>query len=113
MANPIKGEVVFEASGQTYTVVYSIDAICTLETMLDKPLRQIAQQIDQGRITAQRAALWAGLHERHPKVTLREAGELIPLIKGRNVGQVFAEAVKLAFASDDAEDGGASETDPR
>lgn len=108
-SNPHKGEVSFElVSGETYTLQFTIDAICTLEELLDKSSMDIFTLLARGRIGVLRAAMWAGLQTQHPKVTVREAGELIPHIKGdQKALQLVTRAMNLAFG--EAEPGEAAE----
>ena len=109
-ANPVKGEVSFElVSGEAYTLQFTIDAICTLEELLDKSSMEIFTLLARGRIGVLRAAMWAGLQARHPKITLREAGEIIPHIKGEPKAlQLVTRAMNLAFGEAD-QDGEAAE----
>lgn len=102
-ANPETGVVSFEASGETYRLQFTIDAICTLEDLLDKSVADIGVQMARGRIGTIRAALWAGLREHHPKVTLREAGDLLtdPGLKGGRSVEFIGQALKLAFGEDE------------
>lgn len=103
MVNPVKGEVAFTVEGgATYTVQFTIDAICTLENLLDKSIGQIAGQIATGRIGTIRAALWAGLRQHHPKLTIFEAGELMPVIEGRKAVEIVGEALEKAFGKSEA-----------
>jgi hypothetical protein len=110
-ANPHKGEVSFElVSGEAFTLQFTIDAVCTLEELLDKSSMEIFGLLARGRIGVMRAAMWAGLQAHHPKITLREAGEMIPLIKGdqkalqlvtRGLNLAFGEADQTGEAADD------------
>ncbi|MCR5874363.1 hypothetical protein LRS10_09425 [Phenylobacterium sp. J426] len=107
-ANPETGVVSFEASGEAYRLQFSIDAICTLEDLLDKSVAEIGVQMARGRIGAIRASLWAGLREHHPKLPLKDAGELLkdPALKGGKATEYIGQALKLAFGDGD---GGASD----
>jgi hypothetical protein len=98
-ANPETGVVSFEASGEAYRLQFSIDAICTLEDLLDKSVADIGVQMARGRIGTIRAALWAGLREHHPKVTLKDAGELLtePALKAGKAAELIGQALMLAF----------------
>ena len=111
-SNPHKGEVSFElVSGETYTLQFTIDAVCTLEELLDKSTMEIFTQLARGRIGTLRACMWAGLQAHHPKISVREAGEMIPHIKskdGENALQLVTRAMNLAFGEAD-QDGEAAE----
>ena len=109
-SNPVKGEVSFElVSGEAYALQFTIDAICTLEELLDKSSMEIFTLLARGRIGVLRAAMWTGLQAHHPKVTVREAGELIPQIRGEQKAlQLVTRAMNLAFGEVDG-DGEAAE----
>ena len=117
-ANPHKGEVSFElVSGETYTLQFTVDAICTLEDLLDKSSMEIFTLLARGRIGTLRAALWAGLQAHHPKISVRDAGEMIPQIRAngdRKALQLVTQAMNLAFgeADEGAEAAGDGKADP-
>lgn len=80
MANPHKGEVAFEADGATYTLCFSIDALCSLEEATGKGIIAISNELsdaDRLSLSMIRNVLWAGLQAHHPKIDLKKAGELI------------------------------------
>jgi hypothetical protein len=86
-ANPMKGEVSFEASGETYTLQFSIDALCVLEEKLDMSVGKMAAKLaDDPRLSFLRTVFWGGLQANHPKVTVKEAGDLIGLREDRPGG---------------------------
>lgn len=107
MANPVKGETTFEARGKKYTLVYSANAYASLEEELNcgifeiydrlnswspprdakgKPKHETAEQTAARmagvRIGFARAVFWAGLLDRHPEITIREAGDLMSEVGG-------------------------------
>lgn len=100
MANPHKGEVAFEADGKTYTLRYSIDALCELEAAVGKGFPVIASEFsdpDKMSIRLARAILWAGLLEHH-KMTQREAGEVMAGAGGLlKVNPIIDRAIAAAF----------------
>ncbi|MEY9580957.1 hypothetical protein ABIE88_008533 [Bradyrhizobium diazoefficiens] len=101
MANPHKGEVELVAGEATYTLQYSIDALCSMEAALDKNFTAIAAEMSNpARISVSmvRQLLYSGLQERHPELTLKEAGELIPAAGGMlKVMTKVTEAIRAAF----------------
>ncbi len=108
MANPHKGEVSFEVNDKTYMLKFSIDALASLECEFGKlegkgkvPARQIFQELsdpERMSISGVRLALWAGLQEHHPRMTIKAAGELIVPAGGTNkIIGLIADAVVLAF----------------
>ncbi|MCK1541448.1 hypothetical protein IVB12_05505 [Bradyrhizobium sp. 179] len=101
MANPHKGEVEIVADDRTYTLQYSIDALCSMEAALGKNFTAIAAEMSSpSRISVSmvRQLLYSGLQERHPELTLKEAGELIPAAGGMlKVMTKVTEAISVAF----------------
>lgn len=109
MANRVRGEVAFEASGKTWTLRYSTNSLCELEDALGLPVNKIIaglQDRDNVRIKTIRAVVWAGLRDRHAEITLAEAGELIsdaglgPMTT--KVGEAFAAAFPETESGEDA-----------
>jgi hypothetical protein len=108
MANPHKGDIELQAGEQTYTLRYSVDAICELEDRLDKSFPVIAMEMTdpvKRRLSVVREVLRAGLREHHPDISLKEAGELLvaaggaPLVLAK-IDQAFMAAFPQAEASD-------------
>lgn len=99
--NPHKGEVELKAEDASYTLQFSIDAICMMEESLGKGFPAIVDDLsDVSRmsITTIRHVLHAGLREHHPEITLKQAGELIVSAGGavEVLGKV-SEAIGKAF----------------
>ena len=103
MGNPIKGTVSVEADGQTYTLSYSVNALCELEDATGKDLTDIAQHFAElargGKIPMRmtRALVWAGLRDHHPEITQEDAGRIMTVV---GVGGIMAAALRafvLAF----------------
>ncbi|MFN9438464.1 MAG: GTA-gp10 family protein [Brevundimonas sp.] len=94
MANPIRGEVGVKVGEETYTLVFTINAIVELEERLGKPISEIAGGMGSNvSFSLLRTLFWAGLQDRHGLSEV-EAGNLM-----QEIG--FAEASKLvtqAFA---------------
>lgn len=72
MANPHRGQVPLVAGEATYTLSMSINAMCTLEAHLGRPMGAImadmlAMHGDPSRmsLTLLRAVLWAALRDHH------------------------------------------------
>ena len=108
MANPHKGEVEIKAGEATYTLRFSIDAICSLEAATGKPFTACAVEMTDAKtasMTLVRLLLHAGLKENHPQISLKESGEIIPAAGGMLVvtEKVF-EAFALAFPAPEASD---------
>jgi len=106
MGNPHKGEVDLRAGDKDYVLRFSIDAICTLEASTGKPFAVSAAEMANQKtasMTLTRMLLHAALHENHPELTLKEAGELIPHAGGMGeVNVKVFEAFALAFPQPEA-----------
>lgn len=104
MANPHKGEVALDIDGETYTISLSLNAMCELEDMFERPLLAVLSEMEamqhdpkQLRVTVLRQLTWGALQDHHPDIDLKQAG----LLAGRAglprmLGAVM-EAVRLAF----------------
>lgn len=98
MADNLKGEVHFDAVGQKWTLVYSIDSIIALEEQLDLSVTEIAVALgSKPRLRFLRSVFWAGLLERHPDVTEAEVGKLFIDLGLAAVGDLMGEAFHAAF----------------
>jgi hypothetical protein len=77
-ANPIKGEVAFEADGQAYILVMDFNALCILEDSLDLGVQEIVARLEtQVRGGFLRSLVWAGLQEHQPGITEKAAGQIV------------------------------------
>lgn len=99
MANPHRGEVAFEVGSTVYTLVFSTNAICELENLLDRGLNVIVMSMD--RLATVRALLWAGLRARHSGVSLEQAGEIIDLCGMAAATEAIGRALSAAFPAAD------------
>lgn len=105
MSNPHRGDVAFEAGGKAYTLRYSANAICELETAFDKGFIAIATDMAAWeknprlmRLGAIRTLFWAGLQDHHPDIDQKVAGELVLELGGiEKAADLIMEALKLAF----------------
>ena len=105
MANPHKGELTFEADGTTYTLHYTHDALVELEDQLDRGIISIVSELERWtkdpelvRLSMVRAIFWAGLHDHHPEIDIKAAGELITKAGGLMVVLAMAgEGLGRAF----------------
>ena len=126
MANPQRGEVSFESGGKTYILRYSANALCALESELDRGILDIAAEMqswgpplgadgkpldetaDQAaararrmRLSLVRALFWAGLIDDAPHLSLAQAGDLITAIGGLQAALVLVvDAFAKAFPDD-------------
>jgi len=109
MANRQKGEVAFEVEGASYTLRFTIDAICALEDRLDQGLGEIAMRaLTSKRVGFMRGLMWAGLRQHHPDVDMVAAGELIAGLGMAQAGELLGEALSAAFPDREAAGEGAT-----
>jgi hypothetical protein len=93
-----KGEVSVEADGKTYTLVFSINALCELEDKLGASVSDIAALSTNGkRFGTIRTVFWAGLQEHHPDLTLKDAGRIITAMGIPAADAAVGEAFSLTF----------------
>jgi len=100
MSNPTRGSVTFEADGKTYTLHYSTNALCELESLAGESVMRIAAQMadsDGVRLGMVRNLIWAGLRDHHPEVTVEDAGRIMDALGLDKAGSLVAEAFILAF----------------
>ena len=99
-ANRLKGEVAFEAEGESYTLLLDFNALCDLEDSLPGLMDGTAEIKSPKAI---RRVFHAGLAAHHPQIDERGAGSLIHAVGFAEAG----ELVRLAFeASFPGADGG-------
>lgn len=96
--NSPNGKVSFELnSGEAFTLQFDVDAVCLLEDLLDKSVFEVSALMSRGRITAIRAALWAGLQHHHSGLSLKRVGEMMPRIKDTTAFEVVSAALRAAY----------------
>jgi hypothetical protein len=104
MAGNVKGEVRFEAEGASYTLVFTIDALCALEDRVNKSVEQIGAEMGKSpRLSLLRALFHAGLREYQPSISEKKAGEIMQGIGLDKAGALIGEAFTAAFANPEAE----------
>lgn len=89
MSNALKGEVEFEAGGETYKLVLDFNALCELEGAL-------TPGDDRNGPRASRATLWAALQRHHENLSLNDAGDLVAALTLPRVRELIGEAYKAA-----------------
>lgn len=101
MSNPLKGDLAFDVDDATYTLRFSIDALCKLEEAAGKTYPVISAEMgDAATLSVRmlRLMLWAGLQEHHKDISLIEVGDLIPKIGDMlAVTKLISKAIGLAF----------------
>ena len=100
MANPNRGGVSVRVGDDEWTFSFSINALCELEDLLDKPVAQIVATLsdpDNMRISNVRAMVWAALLDHHEDITLVEAGDVATKVGTSVCLEKIGKAVDLAF----------------
>jgi hypothetical protein len=106
MANKLKGEVGFEAGGEIYTLVYSLNALCELEEKLGGSVASIEAIAKSGkRFETVRTVFWAGLIEYHPDMKPRDAARLVSMIGFEKADELIGQAFSAAFPEAKLQDG--------
>ena len=100
MANPNRGGVAVRAGDDEWVFSFSINALCELEDLLDKPVAQIVVTLgdpDNMRISNVRAMVWAALLDHHDGISLKEAGDVASKVGTMDCLEKVGKALELAF----------------
>jgi hypothetical protein len=98
MTNPVKGEVTFEARGQTFTYKLGTNAQIMIETKVGMSIAQFfAERSETFSAADVRTIFHAGLYRQH-KMTEEDVGDLIDELGAERVAQIFVEAAAAAFS---------------
>lgn len=106
---PEHSVVRFEADGASWSLNFSVNALCRLEAEVGQEELEALLRGEATGVTEVRAAFWAGLRDFHPTLTLDDAGALVTHIGLELAGELTAQALVMAFPP--AGEGGAA--DPR
>lgn len=97
MANPYRGEVNLQAGDKTYTLVYTINALCDVEEA--NPGVNILS--DFSKISNIRLMALAGLKKYHPEITKANVGDLLQEVGLEEAKIAISEAIARAFPPKD------------
>ncbi len=100
MANPNRGGVAVRVGDDEWVFSFSINALCELEDLLDKPVAQIVVALgdpDNMRISNVRAMVWAALLDHHDGISLKEAGDVASKVGTMDCLEKVGKALELAF----------------
>lgn len=111
MSNIQKGELAFTAGGTSYTLHFSVNALCVLEGATRMNASAIAAMLSdpaQVGMTTIRTLFRCGLSDRHPELGDIEVGRIMTEIGTTEAMRLVGEAFGLAFpaAEDGEEDAG-------
>ncbi len=105
MANPLRGSVPLQVGDRSYTLSFSINALCELETELDQSVASIIKTIQTPealRLSTVRSLVWAGLQDHHAGLSLVEVGQIITEAGLQPTIAKVGEAFRLAFPQAEA-----------
>ena len=100
MSNPHKGEIEFTVGGKTYTLYFSINAMCELEDALGGNVVELATLMaDSSKVSIKnvRTVFWAGLRDHHEAMSITDAGRLMSEMGVAQAMELVAKAFTLAF----------------
>lgn len=114
MANPERGEVGVIVGGKGYTLRPTFDALCELEELVGKPLHELLQGIQQGRLSGLRAVVWCFLQDQHSDEikVLKDASHWIEAAGGADPVMDLVHRVLGVNAPDQAPAGGQTDANP-
>jgi hypothetical protein len=99
-AREVEREVEFTSGKKVYTLAFSINAMCELETALGGNVVELANAMsDPSRVSIRtlRTLFWAGLRDHHELMSELEAGKLMNDIGMVESGDLIFAAFRLAF----------------
>lgn len=98
MSNPVKGEITFEARGQTFTYKLGTNAQVMIENKTGMSISKFfAERGENFSANDVRTIFHAGLFRQH-QLTEDEVGDLIDELGAERVATIFVEAAQSAFA---------------
>lgn len=89
MANPHKGEVSFNSEGTDYTLAFTMNSLAEIEDASGKTFPKLSEELsDPERISIKslRVMFWGGLLEKHPGLSLKDAGTIMQSVAGGMLG---------------------------
>lgn len=100
MTNPLKGEVSFKSGEDEYRLVFTIDALISLEERFNATVQQLGEMLgDNLRLTDLRAVFHAGLAEYHGGLDEKAAGRIMSELGITEAGTLVGRAFAGAFNS--------------
>jgi hypothetical protein len=100
MSNPLRGEVSFKSGDQDYVLVFTIDALISLEEAFDCSVQDLGDRLGEGvRMKDLRTVFHAGLQAHHPNMSEADASRVMSEIGLTEASDLFRRAFLGAFAS--------------
>jgi hypothetical protein len=109
MTNPVKGEVHFEARGQSWTFKLGTNAQVLIETKTGMTMvKFVKDRFEDLGAADVRLIFWAGLYRQH-QLTEDDVGDMIDEMGPDAVAKIFVDAFESAkVKTDAAKDNGAA-----
>lgn len=105
-AKAVRLELGADGEKREFWLQFDIDKICQMEELLDLDVLQIEARLPAyGRLGFLRVVLWAGLQTHQPKMSLRDAGELLAEPGNEAIRAKIIEAYQKAFPAPEAAEG--------
>lgn len=99
MANPLRGEVGFEADGKSYTLRFGTNELVSLEQRLGVKARQFGEVLADASFEQVRAIFTIGLQRHHNGTTDEAAGDVMDAIGLQEVAGLIKRAIEASFGS--------------
>lgn len=100
MANDIRGEVGFDALGQSYTLKFGNGAVRHIENETGMTFAQVGVALadpEKATLTVLTVAFHGALRRHHPELSLDDVDDIIDALGSERAGKLLAEAVVLAY----------------
>lgn len=111
MANTARGEVSIEHDGQTYVLVFDIEAMCQVEDLSKQTIGELVDGVMRGGIRPLRFIFWAGLRRHHGSMSIEDVGAWMSAVGLSELMAKFTELAKTMRP--DAEDAKTLKMRPR
>jgi hypothetical protein len=106
MANSQKGQVSFQADGETYLLEMTPNAYCELEDEAGMDTLSFVSKIQAavagGKISFKdlRLLMWAALTEHHEGLTTKDAGDVMKAVGFERASDLVLQAINGSFPED-------------
>ncbi len=97
MSNINRGEVSLPVGEKTYTLHFSVNAICELEDAAGTNFGAFIDQAESMGLRGIRILVWAGLRDRHDEVSMKDAGDIVEKAGLELAATKAMEAFSAAF----------------
>lgn len=100
MANDLRGEVGFDALGQSYTLKFGNGAVRHIENETGMSFAQVGAALadpEKATMTVLTVAFHGALRRHHPGLSLEDVDDLIDDLGPEKAGKLLGEAVALTY----------------